>query len=72
MANVNKTIKEYFDLLIKFMVVLFMVVLFMANPVLCALSFALSWNLAFQIVFSLVTFLEIIMLTLSTLERIDS
>lgn len=47
------------ELFIRIICAFILVVLFMANPVLCALSFALGWPIFYGIVFSIVTLFEI-------------
>ena len=57
---------------VKIVIALFLALCFIANPVLCALSFALGWGIVYGIVFGIVTFLEIGFLTCAILTITDN
>jgi len=56
---------------VRIIIALLMALCFMANPVLCALSFALGWGIVYGIVLGIVTFLEISWITCAILAITD-
>ena len=63
--------KNTIKLILRILGSVFASICFLANPVLCTLSFVLNWGIVFEIVFGIISFLEIGFLTLCHMVFMD-